>query len=98
MVPPFFNSFDDAKFGVTNLGTGGPEARNFDTIYGRAESLIIPYEYFLLLENCGCNDEVDDKPCTIRMFRVRKINTFGIRSVSVRNSFSFAFILTLISY
>ena len=45
-MPPFFSSFDHAKIGVTNLGTGGPEAGNFNAINGRAKSLIITYEYF----------------------------------------------------
>ena len=45
-MPPFFNSFDHGKIGVTNLGTGGPEAGNFNAINGNAKSLIVPYEYF----------------------------------------------------
>jgi hypothetical protein len=47
-VPPFFNSFDYAKVGVTNLGTGGPETGDFNAINGRAESLVVPYEYFTI--------------------------------------------------
>ena len=50
-MPPFFNSFDDAKISVTNLGTRGPEAGDFDTVNGRAKSLIIPC--VLLSENLG---------------------------------------------
>lgn len=46
IMPPFFNSFDQAKIGVTNLGTGGPEAGNFNAINGRAKGLIVPCEYF----------------------------------------------------
>lgn len=54
-MPPFFNSFDEAKIGVANLGTGGPEASNFNAINGGAKSLIVPYEYFRIREY-GCNN------------------------------------------
>jgi hypothetical protein len=54
-VPPFFNSFDHAKIGVTNLGTGGPEAGNFNAINGRAISLIVTYAYFGF-RKCGRNN------------------------------------------
>lgn len=52
MMPPFFNSFDRAKVSITNLGAGGPEAGDFNTINGRAESLIVPC-VFLPLEDVG---------------------------------------------
>lgn len=45
-MPPFFNSFERAKIGVTKLGTGGPKTGDFNAINGRAKGLIVPYVYF----------------------------------------------------
>ena len=63
-MPPFLNSFDHAKIGVTNLGTGGPETSNFNAINGRAKSLIVPYEHFRIRKSGRNNSGITDlAPC-----------------------------------